>query len=158
MSFVNDFCRNVNLCFFINFFTFFSTSSLVSFSSQGMSVILRHVLRLYCSWLSIKSSSSEHFFCIAMLLSIKEFTCFWIKLTVKETFSRSLSSSLIVTLISKSSRPEVFCKIGVLRNFAKFTGKHLYQSLLFNKVAGLRPATLLKKRLWQRQPKTQPTS
>ena len=33
----------------------------------------------------------------------------------------------------------------VLRNFTKFTGKHLCQSLSFNKVAGLRPATLLKK-------------
>ena len=39
---------------------------------------------------------------------------------------------------------------GVLRNFTKFTGKHLYQSLFFNKVAGLRPATLLKKRRWHR--------
>ena len=28
--------------------------------------------------------------------------------------------------------------------------KHLWQSLFFNKVAGLRPATLLKKRLWHR--------
>ena len=28
---------------------------------------------------------------------------------------------------------------GVLKNFAKFTGKHLYQSLFFNKAAGLRP-------------------
>ena len=28
----------------------------------------------------------------------------------------------------RSSRPEVFCKTGVLRNFAKFTGKHLRQS------------------------------
>ena len=36
----------------------------------------------------------------------------------------------------KSSRPEVFCKEGVLRNFSKFTGKHLWQSLFFNKVAG----------------------
>ena len=50
----------------------------------------------------------------------------------------------------RSSRPEVFCKKGVLRNFTKFTGRHLYQSLLFNKVAGLRPATLLKKRLWHK--------
>ena len=39
---------------------------------------------------------------------------------------------------------------GVLRNFVKFTGKHLCQSLFFNKVAGLRPAALLKKRLWHR--------
>ena len=40
---------------------------------------------------------------------------------------------------TRSSRPEVFCKKGVLRNFAKVTGKHLCQSLFFNKVAGLRP-------------------
>ena len=57
----------------------------------------------------------------------------------------------------KISCPEVFCKKGVLSNFEKFTGKHLCQSLLFNqvslffnKVAGLRPETLLKKRLWHR--------
>ena len=44
----------------------------------------------------------------------------------------------------------MFCKQGVVRNFEKFTGKHLRQSLFFNKIAGLRPATLLKKRLWHR--------
>ena len=33
-------------------------------------------------------------------------------------------------------------KKGVLRNFTKFAGKHLCQSLFFNKVTG--PATLLK--------------
>ena len=37
---------------------------------------------------------------------------------------------------------------GVLRNFAKFTVKQLCQSLFFEKVAGLRPATLSEKRLW----------
>ena len=45
------------------------------------------------------------------------------------------------------NRPEVFCKKGVLRNFAKSTRKHLRQGLFFKKVAGLRPATLSKKRL-----------
>ena len=38
----------------------------------------------------------------------------------------------------------------VLRNFTKSTGKLLCQSLLYNKVAGLRPATLLQKRLLHR--------
>ena len=46
--------------------------------------------------------------------------------------------------------PEVFCEKGVLRNFTKFTRKHLCQSLFFNKVAGLRHTTLVKKRLWHR--------
>ena len=41
-------------------------------------------------------------------------------------------------------------KIDVLENFTKFTGKHLCQSLCLNKVAGLRPATLLKKKIWYR--------
>ena len=36
----------------------------------------------------------------------------------------------------RSSRTEVFCEKAVLRNFAKLTGKHLCQSLFFNKVAG----------------------
>ena len=36
-------------------------------------------------------------------------------------------------------------KKGVLRNFTKFTGKCLCQILFFNKVAGLRSVTLLKK-------------
>ena len=39
---------------------------------------------------------------------------------------------------------DVFCKKGALR------GKYLCQSLFFDKVAGLRPATLLKKNLWRR--------
>ena len=34
----------------------------------------------------------------------------------------------------RSSRPEVFCKKGVLRNFTKFTGKHLCQSLFLIKL------------------------
>ena len=50
----------------------------------------------------------------------------------------------------RSSRPELFCKKGILRNFTKFIGKHLPQSLFFNKVAGVTPTTLLKKRLWHR--------
>ena len=51
---------------------------------------------------------------------------------------------------NRSSHPEVFCKRVVLRNFAKFTRKHLCQSLFINKVAGPRSATLLKKRLCHR--------
>ena len=36
------------------------------------------------------------------------------------------------------SRPEVLYKKGILEDFAKFTGKHLCQSLFFNKFASLR--------------------
>ena len=52
--------------------------------------------------------------------------------------------------LNKNSQNQVFCKKDVLRNFAKFIGKHLCHSHFFNKVAGLSTATLLKKRLWHR--------
>ena len=47
------------------------------------------------------------------------------------SFSKSLSAS--------SSRTEVFCKKGVVKYFAKFTGKRLCQSIFFSTVVGLRP-------------------
>ena len=50
----------------------------------------------------------------------------------------------------RSSHRRCSVRKGVLWNFVKFTGKHLCQSLFFDKVVGLRPATLLKKRLWHR--------
>ena len=50
----------------------------------------------------------------------------------------------------RSSHHRCSVRKGVLRSFAKFTRKHLCQILFFNKVAGLTPATLLKKRLWHR--------
>ena len=51
----------------------------------------------------------------------------------------------------RSSHQRCSVRNDVLRNFTKFRGKHLCQSLFFNKVSGLRPATLLKKRLWHRR-------
>ena len=59
--------------------------------------------------------------------------------------------SLLHPLALSSSLPEVFCKKGVWRNFVKFIGKHLCQSLFFNKIAGLKPATWLRKTLWHRR-------
>ena len=47
----------------------------------------------------------------------------------------------------RSSHRRCSLRKGVLRNFTKFIGKRLCQSLFFNKVAGIRPTTLLKKRL-----------
>ena len=40
---------------------------------------------------------------------------------------------------------ETMRQIGVLRNFTKLSWKHLCLSFFFNKVAGLRPRTLLKR-------------
>ena len=67
-----------------------------------------------------------------------EFKHSWMKL-------RSSDNHYIIFVNQRSSRLEVFCKKGVIRNFTKLTGKHLCQSLLFNKVAGLRPKAFIKK-------------
>ena len=61
------------------------------------------------------------------------------------------SNETSLSYSERSSRPEVFCTKGVLKNFAKFTGKRLCQSLFFNEATDLRPATLLKKRLWHKR-------
>ena len=58
------------------------------------------------------------------------------KFYLKNTF---LTAEAVVRRCSKK---------GVLRNFAKLTGKHL--RVFVNKVASLTPATLLKKTLWRR--------
>ena len=43
----------------------------------------------------------------------------------------------------------MFCKKDVLRNFAKITGKHLFNGLFLNKVAGLVCNFIKKKNLAQ---------
>ena len=50
----------------------------------------------------------------------------------------------------RSSHQRCSVEICVLKNSTKFTRKNLCQSLFFNKVVGLRPATLLKKGLWHK--------
>ena len=87
-----------------------------------------------------------HLQILGYLSSVKLFDSDWLFLTHLLSLYY-----LVFSLIFRGSRPEVFCKNGVLSNFTKFTeNSHLCQSLFFNKVAGLRPAALLKKRFWHR--------
>ena len=51
----------------------------------------------------------------------------------------------LASVYARSICPEVFCEIGVLKNFAKLTGKHLCQSLFFDKTASLSLQLYLKK-------------
>ena len=85
-------------------------------------------------------------FCISSLLiwapSLGAQTCF--------SASKSLWIRHCNILSFRSSHQTCSMINDVLRNFAKFGGKRLCQSLFFNKVAGLRFATLIKKRLWHR--------
>ena len=72
-----------------------------------------------------------------------------LRLRQKKKKKKKKNFSYIKTC-TRSSHQRCSIKNSVLRNFTKFTGKHLRQSLFFNKVVGLRLATLLKKRLWHR--------
>ena len=51
----------------------------------------------------------------------------------------------------RSSRSQIFFKIGVLKKFTIFTGKLLCWSLFLMKLQAFMPATLLKKRLQHRR-------
>ena len=53
----------------------------------------------------------------------------------------NILSFVSLSCLSSSRSSHRMCSVrkGVLRNFAKFTGKRLCQSLFVNKVAGLRP-------------------
>ena len=51
---------------------------------------------------------------------------------------------------SRGSYQRCYVRKGILRNFAKFKGKHLFQGLFLKKLAGVRAASLLQKRLWRR--------
>ena len=71
------------------------------------------------------------------------FSCFNIIHNHSKIIGHILKKSKIISV--ESSRPRVFCRKGVLRNFTKFTRKIKCEGLLFNKIAGSRPPTLLKK-------------
>ena len=67
----------------------------------------------------------------------------------RESLDHRISRTNTTLPNGRSSHQRFSVINGGLRSFAKFTGKYLCQSLFFNKVAVLRPATLFKKRIWQ---------
>ena len=81
--------------------------------------------------------------CILRANIAQEFSCAML-------FQMYFSNIECTIFLCRSSRPQMFCKKPVLKNFTKFTEKHLCQSLLLNKVVGLSPVTLSKRRLWHR--------
>ena len=104
-------------------------------------------------YISCNYSCTLKFFVKILLFKLKNLTSACFKLhycTAKQTRWWNLSKLVINTLVGlilvifctpyRSSHSEMFYKKGVLRNFAKSTGKHLCQNLCFNKVADLRPS------------------
>ena len=102
---------------------------------------------LFFSWSLEKLLRSVTFvlLCISEMAKCKNFNSS--SHTYDAHFEQKFVHRFVPQTQSISSRPDVFYNKGVLRNLARFTGRHLCQSLFFNKVAGLRPAILLKMRL-----------
>ena len=116
-----------------------STFSFRAFNGQLKRWHCENLIKLL--WWQIRSSHSD---------MICKITVRWSSLSSKDKIKYDLIGMYFQGLVFfRSSHRRCFIE-KVVKNFSKFTGKDLYQSLFFNKVAGLRPGTLLKKRLWQR--------
>ena len=80
---------------------------------------------------------------IKYLINFKKMKCFFLLMTLYKATHWNIYQF-------RSSHRRCSVKKGAFGNFAKFTRKHLCQGLFFNKVTGLRPTTLFKKRQWHR--------
>ena len=86
-------------------------------------------------------SFSKSFCFVYWVLLMKIFVLFFLSSMTDNFSNNSPDSQQHETY--RSSSPEVFCKKGVLRNFAKFTGKHLCQNAterLFDRTPPVAPA------------------
>ena len=111
------FSKLLETCFFFDLFLFFKV--------RGKTSKKFHFIPINAK-LSLLSSKKKR-----VLLSLQDPPCCRACMGSKKT---QIFKNLNIQ--DRSSRPQVFCKEGVLKNFAKFTGIQLCQSLFFNEVAG----------------------
>ena len=101
--------------------------------THKFSIFFRKKLHLVC----LAGCQIRH--CVAEFLFI-----------VKKSYFVTCLNYFVCLNVIKKEPPELLSKKCVLKNFAKFTGKHLCRSLSLNKVPSLWPETFLKTRLRQR--------
>ena len=91
---------------------------------------------------------------LSIFINLRAMFAFYLGYTVGFSLSKSIKSALFFNLHNDYSSPSPVTKKqlsgDVLKIFAKFTVIQLCQSLIFDKVAVLRPGTLLKQRLRHR--------
>ena len=126
-------CQIFNTFFAMLFVSNLDISNISNYFKEEKFHSLSAIIEHFEKHLSISNMKNKNF---ESIFSFKKFTP-----------GEVVEVSAIYTYNNRSSHLRCSVKKCVLRNSAKFTGKHLCQSLFFNKVAGLRPATLLKKRL-----------
>ena len=80
---------------------------------------------------------AEMFLPLFNLMRMQEKIKLFFSIHYLKSIYKSRDGNVNTLMKIRSSGRYMFCKKGVLRNFAKFTGKHLCQSLIFNKAGGL---------------------
>ena len=117
-------------------FSAFNPTLLEGFSN-GYGFVLLQEFNIFC--LHLVLFDIKHFCSVLTDLSNLLFLFHKIKqrmwrMFLPNSFQKCRSSCL--QMFFRSSHPEMFCKKAVLRDFPKFTRKHLCQSLFITKVAG----------------------
>ena len=109
-------------------------------TNRKLNKLHQKCLHIICNYVSLKELLKKDG---SVSIHDKNIQCLALEMS---NVSSGLSSPFISDIFKhKSSRPEVLCNKGVLKNFTKFTRKLVYQSHFFSKVAGLWFATLLKR-------------
>ena len=103
-----------------------------------------------------QSISMNQFHLIEALIFIQDFFVFpesiiiqYFQLVKRACYSNKWKAWHLSEAATRGHR-RCSAKKGVLKKFAKFTAMYFCQSLFFNDVGGLRPATLFKKRHWHK--------
>ena len=92
------------------------------FSCEYCKILRIPASKNICKWPLLPIQKTLYYLCPCTVLAYLNCR----KIIIEETIKNFM----------QKKPPEVFCKKGVLKNLSKFTGKHLCQSLFFNKVAG----------------------
>ena len=87
-----------------------------------------------CSWLTDFGAGPLEIRVVFFLDMWNVFDKVWHEELIYKLSEMGISGQALALIRSSHRRCSV--RKGVLRNYSKFTGKHLYQSLFFNKVAG----------------------
>ena len=138
-----------------------STAQKIKFFIKDFFSKCDQIQRFLRSWSHLpKKSLLENFiFCVVITSNIFDYRTYFLFLKrgiIKSIYSFSFQLAsrnhrkILLQSKFRSSNRRCFERKDVLRNFAKLSGKTLCQGLLFDKDIDLRPASLLKKRLWHR--------
>ena len=132
--FVASHCHIVWISFYLD------TSSLATFS-LFYDLIASHYTKGKWHW------RRGYLFCFEYIILITKYffpSLYFSPFNLKSLLNQKLTSLKAKfcffdwqKMLHRASRLEMLCEKGVRRNFAKYTGKHLYQSFIFNKVTSL---------------------